>query len=273
MTNDKTIPYYEHRTSVIQVGSSSGYEYSFPMHLHAGPEILRVNKGALKVQLNATEYLVTEGNMVIIFPNVIHAYQSTELYAETDLIICGTDAKNGFPKNIGNHMVEQPVLPISNLHPDVNYMFSALMEEAQNGNQTQLINAYFQIFWLRLLPELTLTSMEQPVFSDLATNLITYVTEHFYEQISLESLSKELGVCRFYLSRIFTQVLHTSFREYINTLRIDHARKLLINTQNQILDIAIECGFQSQQTFNRVFKEICGMTPGEYRKSLLATQK
>jgi len=103
--------------------------------------------------------------------------------------------------------------------------------------------------------------------TDLPTAVISYISEHFCEPLSLEILSKELGVCRFYLSRIFTQVLHTGFHEYVNTLRIDQAKKLLENTRDSILDVAIQCGFQNQQTFNRVFKEICGITPSAFRKN------
>ena len=105
------------------------------------------------------------------------------------------------------------------------------------------------------------------IASSFLTAVISYISEHFCEPLSLEILSKELGVCRFYLSRIFTQVLHTGFHEYVNTLRIDQAKKLLENTRDSILDVAIQCGFQNQQTFNRVFKEICGITPSAFRKN------
>lgn len=264
--NNKIIPFYEYKTDVIQAFSSYGLETAFPPHLHACPELYRVNAGALKVLLGTQEYLVTEGHLLVVFPNVIHAYESTDPLTEMDLIICGPDPNNGYPQKTSNYILEEPILPISQLHPDVDYMFSALLEEAQKDKNTQLINAYFQIFWRRLLPDLTFADATQPTVPDLVTNLIVYITEHFCEPLSLESLSKELGVCRFYLSRIFTQVLHISFCKYVNTLRINHAKKLLLNNQNKILDIAIECGFQSQQTFNRVFKEICGITPVTYRK-------
>lgn len=220
------------------------------------------------MQINTQKYLVTAGQLAVIFPNVIHSYEVMEKDTVIDGLICGLDPNNGFPGKLGNCLIAEPVLHISSCHPDVNYAFSALLEESYTCANTRIINAYFQILWQRLLPSLTLVDSVQPVVPDLVTNLITYISEHFCEPLSLDTLSKELGVCRFYLSRIFTQVLHIRFREYLNTFRINHAKKLLQNDQYKIFDIAIRCGFESQQTFNRVFKEICGITPMAYRKSV-----
>ena len=71
---------------------------------------------------------------------------------------------------------------------------------------------------------------------------------------------------RFHISRIFTQVLHTGFYEYVNALRINYAKELLLDSEYKILDIAEMSGFQSQQTFNRIFRDFCGMPPSAYRK-------
>lgn len=263
------IPFYEYRTDLIRGGS--GDSLVFPLHLHGGPELFRVRKGEIKICLHTQEYLVKTGDLVIIFPNVIHSYQSISQPADTlvDLLVCGQDVKNGFPQKLLGTSISDPVKPVSAYHPDVDYLFSALLRELQENTASdnpQIIEAYLQLFWLRLLPQLTIHYPEKPVSSDLVTTLIAYITEHFCEPLSLEQLSHEMGICRFYLSRIFTQVLHTGFYEYVNTLRIDYAKKILLNNQDTILDVAIQCGFQNQQTFNRVFKEICGMTPTAYRR-------
>ena len=66
------------------------------------------------------------------------------------------------------------------------------------------------------------------------------------------------------------KITFDQFYEYVNTLRVEYAKNLQLNSQYSVLDIAMQCGFQSQQTFNRVFKEICGMTPLAYRKRSFA---
>lgn len=264
------IPFYEHQTELMR--GFSQHQLDFPPHLHNCPELVRMRAGQLKVQINTQEHIVDSESLVIIFPNVIHSYQTITPEEDTliDVLICGQDANNGFPRNLSGCVIENPINPIPFFHPDVDYIFSALIGEIEKPPNPRLIHAYWQILWLRILPQITIAESAQPNVSDLATTLIVYITEHFCEPLSLELLSKKLGVCRFYLSRIFTQVLHIGFYEYVNTLRVDYAKNLLLNSQYSVLDIAMQCGFQSQQTFNRVFKEICGMTPLAYRKRSFA---
>lgn len=260
------LPFYEHHTKLI-LGFTSD-QLNFPPHLHDCPELVRIRAGVLKVNMNTREYLLSEGELAIIFPNVIHSYQTESPAEDTiiDLLICGQDSNNGFPRKFTGSSPVEPVKPLSSLHPDIDYIFSALLAEIGKSQNEPIINAYFQIFWLRLLPKLAVTDSVKPAVSDVTNTLILYITEHFCEPLSLELLSKELGVCRFYLSRIFTKVLHIGFHEYVNALRVNHAKKMLLGSQDNILDIAMQCGFQSQQTFNRVFKENCGMTPAAYRR-------
>ena len=275
-------PFYEYHEKLM-----TGYSTSilnFPLHMHGGPELVRVRSGLLKVQLHSKEYDVSAGHMAVIFPNTIHSFQTISPAEDTiiDLIVCRHDNKNGFPGHLFGSLLDNPVLSLSQLHPDINYLYSSLLNEAttlpslptaealsqsKNTNDQAVISTILQLFWLRLLPRLQVSVPPHLSTTDLPTAVISYISEHFCEPLSLEILSKELGVCRFYLSRIFTQVLHTGFHEYVNTLRIDQAKKLLENTRDSILDVAIQCGFQNQQTFNRVFKEICGITPSAFRKN------
>jgi AraC-like DNA-binding protein len=74
-----------------------------------------------------------------------------------------------------------------------------------------------------------------------------------------------MGISRYYLSRTFSEKLQTSFPNYLNSLRVDLAKNLLESGDQDILQICYECGFESQRTFNRVFKNTCGITPREYR--------
>ena len=68
-----------------------------------------------------------------------------------------------------------------------------------------------------------------------------------------------------YISRALNQGLGATFNEFINGLRVDHAMNLLEGGQESLIQIAFASGFNSKATFNRVFKEIVGKTPTEYR--------
>lgn len=90
---------------------------------------------------------------------------------------------------------------------------------------------------------------------------------HFIdEDISLTKMAEDLGYSPFALSRVFSRTFHTNFNGYLNDLRLNLAVNLLENSEETITGLAMEAGFTSMRTFNRVFGERYRMSPREYRK-------
>ena len=94
---------------------------------------------------------------------------------------------------------------------------------------------------------------------------LEYLYLHCHEEMTLGMLADHMGMSESYCSKSFHQMLGVTFTEFVNTLRISNARWLLLNTSQAIIQVAQEAGFSSIQTFNRVFRKICGCTPSEYR--------
>ncbi|MFT6267856.1 MAG: AraC-like DNA-binding protein [Alphaproteobacteria bacterium] len=88
--------------------------------------------------------------------------------------------------------------------------------------------------------------------------------------LKMKDVAYKLDVSEYRISRIIRLYFKAeNFNQYINELRIDHAKTLLVNSANKrwtILVIALESGFSSIVSFNRVFKSMCGCTPSEYRQ-------
>ncbi|MBM6901172.1 helix-turn-helix transcriptional regulator, partial [Gemmiger formicilis] len=95
---------------------------------------------------------------------------------------------------------------------------------------------------------------------------VRYLSCNFQKPLSLDTVARELGVSKYHLSHIFSSRLHTSFSEYVNFLRLNLARELLLTTDQSILELGLTCGFSSQRTFNRVFQIHMGMSPRQYRE-------
>jgi AraC-like DNA-binding protein len=87
--------------------------------------------------------------------------------------------------------------------------------------------------------------------------------------LSLKGLASRMGSNETYISRAINLGLNTNFNGLINQMRVEHAKRLLASTSNNILEIALDSGFNSKPTFNRVFRDISGQTPTEYRKNSL----
>lgn len=101
---------------------------------------------------------------------------------------------------------------------------------------------------------------------DLIYRTVSYISGNFREKFSLEEMARDLGVSKYVLSRVFSKTFHRNFNQYLNDARLGYACTRLVNSSDTILDICLDSGFDSQRTFNRVFKERYRITPSEYRK-------
>lgn len=102
--------------------------------------------------------------------------------------------------------------------------------------------------------------------SQLMSRARTYILAHMGENITTADLSQALGLNRTYLSRRFSAETGMTPGRYVTALRIDEAKRLLSVTRKPLCDIAGFLGFSSQNHFQKVFKRLTGLTPGEYRK-------
>jgi len=89
--------------------------------------------------------------------------------------------------------------------------------------------------------------------------------------LTINKLSRELDVTPEYLSKIINKHLNKNFFDFINYYRVDEFKKLCRDDSNEnitLIGLAYESGFNSKATFNRVFKNITGTTPGAYHKNI-----
>lgn len=92
-----------------------------------------------------------------------------------------------------------------------------------------------------------------------------YVSCNLLKKMSLEGVAAYSGMNRTYFCLFFRKHYGMGFTDYVNTLRVDRASDLLAATDRSLTDIAAGCGFASVPYFNRIFKKIKGVTPGQFR--------
>ena len=93
-----------------------------------------------------------------------------------------------------------------------------------------------------------------------------FIDNNYLSGISLEQLSAQFFINKFYLTRAFKERYGTTINNYILEKRITRSKELLRFSDDSIEDIAIACGIKDPNYFSRVFKKIEGITPKEYRK-------
>ena len=92
-----------------------------------------------------------------------------------------------------------------------------------------------------------------------------YLDLHYAEKITLDQLSREFYINKFYLTRVFKEQYGMPVNTYLRNLRITHAKQLLRFTDQSIEEIGIQCGMPQLHYFSRVFKEVEGISPSTYR--------
>lgn len=114
---------------------------------------------------------------------------------------------------------------------------------------------------------LATTSHQAQSTTDEKLHLIKeYLNKNFSHPISLDALSEEFYLSKFYMSRRFKELFGTTVFQYLTSCRINHSKKLLRFTSLTVGEIARECGFEDAAYFNKVFHDAEGMTAGKYRK-------
>lgn len=99
----------------------------------------------------------------------------------------------------------------------------------------------------------------------LIKRAILLIQQNYNQDIGLEWLAEKLWVNASYLSRIFSQEVGQSLTLYINTYRIEQAKKLICNSNLKLYEIAERVGFSSSIVFSSVFKKVTGETPTQYK--------
>lgn len=110
-------------------------------------------------------------------------------------------------------------------------------------------------------------------YSDGVAAAIRYMQEHFRENITLSDTAEAVHLTTAYLSYVFHKETGITFSEYLQSCRINRAKKLLESTDERIQEIGGMVGYNDNRHFGKVFKKATGMTPQEYRKNAARNKK
>lgn len=97
------------------------------------------------------------------------------------------------------------------------------------------------------------------------SGIVEYINKNFKKDINIGSISETLYISRKRLTKLFAKYSGMSINEYITSLRIKNTNHLL-SCGHSVTETALESGFRSIRTFNKVYKDFTGMTPSEYQK-------
>lgn len=95
---------------------------------------------------------------------------------------------------------------------------------------------------------------------------VDYIEENLSQKMTPETLAKIAALSPFYFQRLFTRLLNRPVNDYVKMRRLARACEVLAEKKSRILDIALDCGFNSHESLTKAFKSAYGVTPEDYRK-------
>lgn len=255
---------------------------SVKIHWHDEIEFIIIKKGEGKVSVDMKEFFVKAGDIVFVPSGKLHSIEQKEkktmeyeniIFKNNLLYSQGGDycRKNFLKPILGGEIAIPAILnEETSCYNEVTKLFSyidKLCDEKSKGYQLAVKGCMFQIMYLLLaLEDGKKPDKKSQRHMEKLKIILTYIEENYQHKITLE----EVTSCCFYSTsrfmHFFKDVTGMSFVEYLNNYRLEAVAKMLRESDNSVLNIAIDCGFDNISYFNRKFKERFKMTPSEYRK-------
>lgn len=253
----------------------------FNLHWHKDIEILFVLKGRLCLYVNNTEYILEPGEILLINSNVSHLFQDIGDDNLTFLLQFNPDlikfnSKDGKPRGIhfncnskeldvtfdkalGHLRQMLAVMGLETLskRSGYEYMIQAKIYE--------VIATLFRDFTYEILDNIEETEKINKSL-DRAKKIIQYIDEHYCDELTVNDVAQAVYMSSSYFSHFFKDFFGVAFSRYLDTLRLNKSAYLLKSTNRSIMDIAINCGFNSDQSMYRLYQKRMKMTPTQYRK-------
>lgn len=227
-------------------------------NLHEYSELLYCKKGAGSVIINGSTIPIKEKQLVWIPPNYVHQYD-----CENADVVCAVFSNDLIPlffKVQGGRYLCVSAVNTEELSGVLDEFYTLSREDSCT------VSGYLNLICAKVLRQSKFDSGRH-IDGILYQKVISYIAEHYTEDITLSGIAGLFGYNEKYLSHALHELTGIHFRQLLSFYRIGYAKKLLeSDKQPDITDIAMRSGFSAINTFHRAFKEATGMTPMAYRR-------
>ena len=258
---------YEHRNDDLYCRDSrhTGKTLGYISHLQHHIELGFVKSGHTKVSVDSNEYDVESGDIIVVFPNQIHRFETIERERYI-LLLVNPDMLPELNKQFTT------TIPVSNLikgaarDKELSELIESISETyfSNEPYKDAILRGYLLAFFGKLLRKTELRDVQSCDYHVLGM-ILNYCITNSDKNLSLGMLESELHISKYYISHIMSSKLHIGFNDYINSLRVSNACKYLLRTDKSVTEISEIVGFNTLRTFNRAFFKQMGVTPSAYR--------
>ena len=267
---------------IIYRGNIPEYLHAYPLHWHDEMEIIHNEKGSGIVNVHSQRYILQTGDIIILPPQYIH---SIEQYEKNDMayfnilfhfsLLSSSHYDCCYEKYftpLSEHLITFPIyIPHqSSLNEKLTPHMTYLIENRKHCYLDELMVKSHLFAILHYLFQSSTPCSD----SDIALRqsyeplkpILLYIKAHYPETISIESAAKLCGFSPSHFMRQFKSLTGKSFTQYLIAYRLEIATNKLIETNQKVIEIGEEVGFNQPSYFARAFYQKYGVSPIQYRK-------
>lgn len=245
----------------------------YPPHWHNAIEIIMPLENTYTVICSGREFILNEREIMIIPAGKIHNLKANP--GRRFILLCDSRLFDGAEMlSELRTVISEPVVINEAWGTDLLRSLIHIMEEIYTlyFDSGALSDIYVYMKILSLLTRVREHQLskikpdDNEKYSETIHRILGYIDKNYMNDISLDGLARVAGYSTCHFSRIFKKYSGTTFISFLNNRRVSAAELMLLEDNASVTDAAAMVGFSSLTTFNRVFKEINGCTPSEFKK-------
>ncbi|MDC7287924.1 AraC family transcriptional regulator [Blautia schinkii] len=264
----------------------------FNYHWHEEFEFGLVLKGSVEYHITQGKHeyackTLKQGEGVFVNTKALH--MARQLEPDTQMFDCE------FPSSFFSFQMSGPIYK-KNILPIIKLPVPGIFLSPENEKEREMIGSLYELHKLapdtlgyelkcielvcQIWRELLSLAADMKDFPKIQNSeliqeqriraMLSFIHTHYGEDISIDSIAEAANVSRSECFRCFKEIIRKTPIEYLCEYRLSRAAQLLAGTDETIFHISYSCGFNSASYFSKLFKEKCGLSPGQFRQS---TQK
>ncbi len=246
------------------------HEHNSGEHIHQFCEFVLVREGEIEITVDGKCYMAKSGDIAVILPFSVHSFR-TPKHAVLLICVCSNAFFTDFIP-FSTLCKKREISVFSASAPLWSYIIDSGFYD---NTHTKLIfdpekdNDYIHNLKATLYLILAEYFSKAPIIDNLGADntlskILIYINNNYCSDISLESIGLELGYSPKYISNCLSTLQGLNFKTFVNSLRVEKAKFLLLSSKKNNAEISAECGFASQASFQRVFRDLVGNSPKKY---------
>ena len=258
----------------------------YPVHRHSCLEITIPIEKSYTYIFDDRTIILKEKEILFVPPDMLHKIAGTKSGIRFIYLFNVDFLKGFFDYSEFQKLIKEPLLITPDTHPDIySLIFEKFMEindlyffYSTTVKEISIFGKLMDVFGMLMKKDYSdslaviQNDKQREVYIKFKT-LAEWLAMHSSENISMDEAATHVGSSKFHFARLFKEYTGMTFNDYQTTLKLKEVERQLADTDLQISDIAMSCGFNNLTSLSRCFKKQYGCSPSQFRNRIRRSKK